>query len=155
MPWFRQPIHYGIVQPDSNGPLRMRLRAIIPFELERRPGEWVLAPNAVLDTGASLCIFSAAWARAHRIRLPVISSGLPMTTAAGPLRGQVYDLDLNARFARMPERPFSLAVVFSEAHPPTVPPLIGLHNLLNDWRVIFDGADEPPAIMGHMRFETL
>src|SRR6266542_5909953 len=98
MPWFRQPIHSRIIQPDPNGPLRMRLQAIVPFELERVPGDWVLAPGAVLDTGASLCIFSAAWARANRFRLPPLSSSLPTTTAAGRLPGRVYDLDLNARF---------------------------------------------------------
>ena len=155
MPWFRQPIQHRIIQPDPGGPLRMRLRAVTPFELERRPGEWVLAPEAILDTGASLCIFSAAWARAHRFQLPPASAGLPTTTAAGLLRSRAYDLDLNARFSWMPEHPFSLAVVFSEAHPPTVPPLIGLHNLLNYWRITFNGSDEPGAIMGHMRFETL
>jgi hypothetical protein len=55
----------------------------------------------------------------------------------------------------MPERPFSLAVVFSDSHPPHVPPLIGLHNLLNYWRCTFDGSPEPGAVTGNMRFETL
>ena len=49
----------------------------------------------------------------------------------------------------------SLAVVFSEAHAPDVPPLLGLHNLLDYWRFTFDGASEPGAEMGHMKFETL
>ena len=119
------------------------------------PGDWVQAPNAILDTGASLSIFSAGWARQHRFTLPAIAHRLPTTTAGGLLRPRVYDVDLNARFRRMPECPFSLAVVFSEAHPPTVPPLIGLHNLLNYWRITFDGTFEPLAMMGHMRFETL
>ena len=66
-----------------------------------------------------------------------------------------YDLDLNARFRRMSEHPFSLAVVFSDAHPPNVPPLIGLHNLLNYWQYTFNGSLKGIAIMGYMRFETL
>lgn len=133
----------------------MRLQAIIPFEFERLPGWWIVVPNAILDTGASLSIFSAAWARSNGFRLPSTSHALPVTTAAGTVRPRVYDLDLNARFRRVPEHPFSLAVVFSDAHPPNVPPLIGLHNLLNYWRYTFDGSVEPVAIMGHMRFELL
>ncbi len=155
MPWFRHPIHHRIIQPDPNGPLRMFLRAVIPFELERRPGDWMPVPDAVLDTGASLCTFSAAWARASGFQLPRTPAALPLVTAAGPLATRVYDLDLNARVRRMPECPFSLAVVFSDSHPPNVPPLLGLHNLLNYWRITFDGADEPAALMGHMRFDVL
>jgi hypothetical protein len=155
MPWFRQPIARSVIQPDPSGPFRMNLRAVIALELERRPGDWMLMPDAILDTGASLCIFSAAWARANGFTLPLAYSALSITTAAGPVRTRVYDVDLNARFRRMPECSFSLAVVFSERHPPNVSPLIGLHNLLNSWRVTFDGAQEPAALMGHMRFETL
>ena len=155
MPWFRHPIHHRIIQPDPNGPHRMSLRAVVPIELERTPGIWIPVLDARVDTGASLCTISAAWARRHHFRLPPTSAALPTTTAAGPLATRVYDLDLNARFRRMPECPFSLAVVFSDSHPPNVPPLLGLHNLLNYWRITFDGADEPAALMGHMRFETL
>ena len=155
MPWFRQPIESRILQPDPHGPFRMRLRAVVPIELQRPSGVWVPVNEAILDTGASLCTFSAAWARTHLFPLPTVSATLPITTAAGHRSARVYDLDLNARFRRMPEYPFSLAVVFSDAHPPNVPPLIGHHNLLNYWRYTFDGSDEPVAITGHMRFETL
>jgi hypothetical protein len=155
MPWFRQPVHSRILQPDPDGPLRMRLRAIVPIELERTPGVWIPVFDAVVDTGSSLCTFSASWARQHQFALPAVSAALPTTTAAGRLPGRVYDLDVNARFRRMPEFPFSLAVVFSEAHPPTIPPLIGLHNLLNYWRFAFDGSPEPVAPMGHVRFDSL
>jgi hypothetical protein len=155
MPWFRHPIDHRIFQPDPTGPFRVRLKAVVPIELERSPGVWIPVLDAVLDTGASFCTFSAAWARRHQFQLPPTPSVLPTTTAAGPVRARVYDVDLNARFRRMPEHPFSLAVVFSERHPPNVPPLIGLHNLLNYWRVTFDGSPEPAAFMGHMRFETL
>lgn len=154
MPWFRHPITYKIRQPDPDGPFRMLLRAAVPFQLERRPGDWMDVPEVILDTGASVCVFSAAWARGHRFTLPAVSHHLSILTAAGSVPARVYDLDLNARFRRIPEWPFSLAVVFSEAHPPNVPPLIGLHNLLNSWRFTFDGSDEPGALMGHMRFET-
>lgn len=155
MPWFRHPILSRIIQPDPTGPLRMDFRARIPIELERRPGDWMLVPDAILDTGASLCVFSATWARGSGFALPPVAHTLPITTAAGSVPTRVYDLDLNARFRRMPECPFSLAIVFSEAHPPNVPPLVGLHNLLNYWRFTFDGTPEPAAMVGHMKFETL
>jgi hypothetical protein len=155
MSWFRHPIFHSIIQPDPFGPPRMNLRAVIPLELERRPNDWMLVSNAILDTGASLCVFSAAWARANGFALPPVAHSLPITTVAGSVQARVYDLDLNACFRRMPEFPFSLAVVFSESHPPNVPPLLGLHNLLNYWRITFDGVMEPSAFMDHMRFETL
>jgi hypothetical protein len=155
MPWFRHPIAWDMIQPDPAGPFRVSLRANIPIELERSPGDWVRVRRAVVDTGASLCVFSAAWARGNGFALPRLAHTLPITTAAGPVPARVYDLDVTARFGIMPERPFSLAVVFSEAHPPNVPPLLGLHNLLNYWRFMFDGTHEPAAMMGHMRFETL
>jgi hypothetical protein len=155
MPWFRQPIPYDIVQPDPSGSFRMILRAHVPMEFEIAPGTWFPVRRAVIDTGASFCTLSAAWARANGFQVPRTSHALPTTTAAGYRSARVYDLDLNARFRRMPEHPFSLAVVFSDAHPPNVPPLIGLHNLLNYWRYTFDGSFEGIAIMGHMRFETL
>jgi hypothetical protein len=125
----------------------MSLQARIPIELERSPGDWVPIRRAILDTGASLCVFSAAWARGNGFTLPRLAHTLPITTAAGSVPARVYDLDLNARFRRMPECPFSLAIVFSEAHPPNVPPLVGLHNLLNYWRFTFDGTPEPGADM--------
>jgi hypothetical protein len=155
MPWFRHLIDHRIFQPDPTGPFRMRLKAVVPIELERTPGVWIPVLDAILDTGASFCTFSAAWARQHQFQLPPTSSALPVVTAAGRRPARVYDVDLNARFRRMPEYPFSLAVVCSDAHPSNVPPLIGLHNLLNYWRYTFDGSDDPIAITGHMRFETL
>lgn len=155
MPWFRQPIYRRLRLYDPAGPWRLSLRAIVPFELERSPGDWAFVPDAILDTGAGLCVFSAAWARVNGFALPPVSHALPFDTAGGAVSARVYDVDLNARFHRMPECPFPLAVVFSEAHPPDVPPLLGLHNLLNYWRFTFDGTHEPGADAGFMRFETL
>jgi hypothetical protein len=68
-----------------------------------------------------------------------------------PIPYELFQPDPTEPLRMMPEHPFSPAVVFSDAHPPTVPPLIGLHNLLNSRRYTFDGV----AVMGHMRFETL
>lgn len=155
MPWFSHPIDYRIRQYAATGPWRVSLRATIPFLLERFPGDWVLVPDALVDSGASLSIFSAEWARRNGFVLPPRPTFLPIVTATGLTRTRVYDLDLNARFPQLPECTFSLAVVFSEAHPPTVPPLLGLHNLLNTWKYTFDGTPEPAALMGHMRFDTL
>src|SRR5688572_19217136 len=140
MPWFRHPIYYRILQPDPNGPFRMRLRAVVPLELERVPGIWIPVLDAVVDTGSSLSTFSTTWARQRQFLLRTATGTLPPTSAAGHRPDRVYDLYLDARFRRMPEHPFSLAVVFSDAHPPNVPPLVGLHNLPNYWRYTFDGS---------------
>jgi uncharacterized protein Usg len=80
---------------------------------------------------------------------------MPLLTAAGNRDARVRDADLRVRFRQLPEHPFDLAVLFSDDYPPTAPPLLGLHNLLNYWRFTFDGASESGAIMGHMRFESL
>lgn len=154
MPWFRHPIEYRIRHPDPSGPIRMMLRARLPVQLERHPGEWVSVRRAVLDTGANLCVFSAVWAREVGFELPRRASALPTRTAGGAFTARVYDLDLTARFPQLPGVPFPLAVVFSESHPPAAPPLLGLHNLLDSWRYTFNGEPEPAATMGHMRFET-
>ncbi len=119
------------------------------------PGRWIRVPDAILDTGSSVCLFSATWARANGFALPPVSSTLPTRTAGGHVPSRIYERDTNARFARMPEVPFVLATVFSDAHPPGVPALIGLHNFLTFWRVTFDGTREPGAPAGHMRFETV
>jgi hypothetical protein len=54
----------------------------------------------------------------------------------------------------MPEYEFTLAWVIVEDADRAPPPLLGLHNLLDAVRFTFDGTLEPPAFMGHMRFET-
>src|ERR1043166_8982516 len=98
MPWFRQPIPYDLIQPDPSGPIRMALHAYVPMEFELTPRIWTPIRRAVIDSGASLCIFSAQWARANGFRLPTTSSRLPVVTATGTVRTRVYDVDLNARF---------------------------------------------------------
>lgn len=148
MPWFRHPL-------TRYGPLQTGLRAQVPIELECSPSRWVLESNAVIDTGSAVCLFSATWARANGLPLPPASRIISLNTAGGRTINRVYDLTVNVRFERMPEVPFSLAVVFSDAHPPGRPALIGLYNFLAYWRVTFDGSYEPAAPAGHMRFETL
>lgn len=151
MPWFRQPIERRF-RPGSG---RTVLRTTIRLELELARGDWVEVSDAVIDTGSSICLVSATWARANGFTLPPTSSVLPVRTAGGHVSGRVYERNTDARFVRMPEVPFTLATVFSDSHPPGLPALIGLHNFLHFWRVTFDGTREPAAPAGHMRFETL
>lgn len=155
MPWFRQPLDHRLRQPDPNGPIRVSIRARIELHIERVPGVWLGVDNFLVDTGASFTILSTEWARAQGFSVPRAVSQMPLMTAGGDRTARVRDADLRVRFARLCEHPFDLAVVFSEAHPPTVPPLLGLHNLLNTWKYTFDGTPEPAALMGHMRFDTL
>ena len=155
MPWFRQPLYWRLRQPDPNGPVRVSIQTRIDLEIEWLPGYWFIVDKFLVDTGASFTILSTDWARANGIRVPPMYSTMPLITAGGPRPVRVRDADLRVRFRRLRECPFELAVLFSDDYPPDAPPLIGLHNLLNYWRFAFDGAFEPAAAMGHMRFETL
>jgi hypothetical protein len=155
MPWFRHPLSWRLRAPDPTGPIRVSIRARIELEIELPSKRWFPVRNCLVDMGASFTIFSTDWARTYGITVPAAVSTMPLLTAAGNRNARVRDADLRVRFARLREYPFELAVVFSDDYPPTAPPLIGLHNLLNHWRFTFDGAPELAAIMGHMRFETL
>ena len=57
----------------------MSLRAIIPVELELSPNVWFPVRRAVVDTGSSLCVFSAVWARTNGFALPPVASSLKHT----------------------------------------------------------------------------
>jgi hypothetical protein len=155
MPWFREPLHWRLRQPDPNGPIRVSIRARIELEIELPSGQWLTAQNCLVDTGSSFVVLSTEWAEERGIHVPSTTSTMPLITAAGSHTTRVRDADLRVRFRRLSEYPFELAVVFSDSYPPTAPPLIGLHNLLNYWRFTFDGHHELAALMGHMRFETL
>ncbi len=155
MPWFRVPLTYRLRQPDPTGPIRVSIRAVVQLDIEFRSGTWLQTEGALVDTGASFALLSTAWARRRRLPVPAAASTMPLLTAAGNRDARVRDADLRVRFRQLPEHPFDLAVLFSDDYPPTAPPLLGLHNLLNYWRFTFDGASESGAIMGHMRFESL
>lgn len=155
MPWFREPLTYRLRRPDPNGPIRVSIRARIDLEIERQPNLWLNVDRFLVDTGASFTILSTDWARASGFRIPLTFSTMPLLTAGGDRNVRVRDTNLRVRFRRFPEMPFDLAVLFSDDYPPSAPPLLGLHNLLNSWRFSFDGSTEPAALMGHMRFETL
>ena len=153
--WFRQPLHWRIIDPDPTGPARMLIQARINLEIEISPGRWHPLPDVRVDTGASMTIISSSWARSVDLPLPDRSHRLGLTTAGGLRELEVYDLDLRVRFPRAREREFTLACVCrEEGDTRTTPPLLGLHNLIDSWRIIVDGNFEPAAPMGHLRFES-
>lgn len=155
MPWFRQPLEHRLRQPDPNGPIRVSIRARIALEIQLAPTVWYNVDRFLVDTGASFTILSTEWARNRGIRVPARTSTVPLMTAGGDRTARVRDADLRVRFARLCERPFDLAVLFSDDYSPAAPPLLGLHNLLNSWQFTVSGAFDPAAAMGHMRFDTL
>lgn len=154
MPSFFVPISWSVYDPDPTGPIRRAFRARVAAEVWVQPGRWKSVPNFVVDTGASATIVSAEWARGQRIALPEESSAVPVVTAAGSVRATVRDGELRLRFTQLPGHVFRLYCVFSESMPASTPPLLGLNDFLDVFRLTFDGAARPDAAMGGIRFET-
>jgi hypothetical protein len=154
MPAFQIPIAWRITDPGASGPIRRFLRATVAATVENERSEPIHVENFVLDTGATYTTVSAAWARAHRISVPSTSSTLRIRTANGVVASVVRDGELRVRFPQLPDHVFRLYCVFSEQLPPTTPPLLGLNDLLDVFRVTFDGCWSPGAEMGHISLET-
>lgn len=153
MPSFVVPITWAVYDPDPTGPIRRSFRARVAAEVRDRTGVWTPV-DFIVDTGASATIASAAWARDQRLALPDETSTVSVRTAAGLARSTVRDGELRLRFPPLPGHVFRLYCVFSEAMPAATPPLLGLNDLLDVFRLTFDGSPRPDAPMGSMLFET-
>jgi hypothetical protein len=87
--------------------------------------------------------------------VPATTSHLPFLTAAGQLPPAVVrDGEIRLRLPQLPGRVFRLYCLFSEAMKPTNPPLLGLNDFLDVFRVTLDGRFSRDAPAGHMLFET-
>jgi len=155
MPSFQVPITWAIRIPDPNGPVRRFLRAAVTAEIADRQGGFIRSTNFVVDTGASSTTVSAVWARAHEIEVGTLTSSLTIRTAAGLVPSTVRDGELRIRFPQLPDHIFRLYCVFSENMSPTSPLLLGLNDLLDVFRITFDGRSQPEAVMGTLLFETM
>ncbi|OWK34859.1 aspartyl protease family protein [Fimbriiglobus ruber] len=155
MPSFRIPISWAIRDPDPNGPIRRYLRAAVTADIADRRGGYVRSDNLIVDTGAGTTTVSEAWARAHEIAVGTTTFSITMRTAAGLLPSTVRSGELRLRFPQLPDHVFRLYCVFSENIPPTSPLLLGLYDVLDVFRVTFDGRPQPDAVMGAMSFETV
>lgn len=154
MPVFRVPITWKAIDPDPTGPIRRVLRAVVKAEVQDRHGGWVRL-DPVIDTGASTTTVSATWARANDIEVPAATSRLTVRTAAGVMPSEVHDGELRLRFPQLPGREFRLFCLFSEQVPPATPPVLGLNDTLDAFRLTFDGASRPDAPAGVIVFEAV
>lgn len=153
MPSFALPPHLRILDPDPDGPIRravqFRLRAVV----ECGPG--LLQPlDFVFDSGSAYTLMSATLAGSFGIPFPAERSRVGMTTAAGPTAAEVHDGELRVRFPQIPGRVFRLYCVFARSIPATVPPVFGVNDFLDVFRVTLDGWHRPDAPFGRMLFEV-
>lgn len=126
----------------------------MPASVEIGPAEWYDVPYFVLDTGATYTTMSATLARLHGIPFPTGTSRLGFITAAGSRPVRVHDGEIRVRFPQLSGRTFRLYCVFNEDIPPAVPPVFGLNDFLDVFRLTFDGRPAADAPFGHMLFET-
>ncbi|HET6576216.1 MAG TPA: aspartyl protease family protein [Fimbriiglobus sp.] len=155
MPSFTVPISVRPADPDPSGPIRRLVSARVPVQVEVAPGRFVGPPPFVLDTGATYTTMSTTLARSRGIPFPTGTSRVAITTAAGIRGGLVRDGELRVRFLQLPDRVFRLYCVFAEDVPPSVPPVFGLNDFLDVFRVTLDGAPRLGAPFGSILFETL
>lgn len=153
MPSFALPPHLRILDPDPDGPIRRAVQFRLPVVVECGPG--ILQPlDFVFDSGSAYTLMSATLARSFGIAFPAERSRVGMTTAAGATAAEVHDGELRVRFPPLPGRVFRLYCVFSEAVPPAVPPVFGVNDFLDLFRVTLDGFHRPDAPFGRMTVET-
>jgi hypothetical protein len=98
---------------------------------------------------------SATAARAYEIPFPGETSRVGIYTAVGSRAGLVHDGELRVRFPQLPGQVFRLYCVFAEDVPPSVPPVFGLNDFLDVFRVTLDGRFAPDAPFGRMLFDTV
>lgn len=153
MPSFTVPFQSEAIDPDPAGPIRRRTRVRLTASV-RCGTRWVDGVEFVFDTGASHTLMSATRARALGIVFPPETSRLGMVTAAGFRPGEVHDGELRVRFPQLPGQVFRLLCLFAEGVLPAVPPVFGVHDFLDEFRVALDGAFRPGAAFGRLTVET-
>jgi hypothetical protein len=154
MPSFDLLLQPRIVDPDPDGPIRRLFQLALKVQVECSPGDFQEV-KFVFDTGAMYTLMSATRARSIGVRFPAATSRLGMMTAAGGRAGRVHDGELRVRFPQLPGRVVRLYCVFAEDVPPAVPPVFGLNDFLDVFRVALDGTPRAAAPFGRATFEAL
>ncbi len=154
MPAFMIPIRCRVIDPDPSGPIRRQYQARVPAELERAPDDFIELPSFVFDSGATYTTMSATLACSLGIPFPTQTSRIGLQTATGSRVSRVHDGEIRLRFPPLPDRVFRLYCLFSEDVPPSVPPLLGLNDTLDVFRLTFDGTPGRAGPFGSLRFET-
>jgi len=154
MPSLTIPLDARVADPDPNGPIRRFLRARLAASVGLPGGRWTDEIAFALDTGAGYTTISATLARAYGIPFPDETSQLAATTAGGCRTGLVHDGELRVRFPELPGHTFRLYCVFAEYIPPGVPPVFGLNDFLDVFRVTFEGSWRRDSPFGRIVMET-
>ena len=132
----------------------------VPVTIEDAQGVRRVA-KAMVDTGASFSILGRNFAtETLNLEVPPPNLSVSLDTAGGTVRGGVTLGEIRLRFVRFPERCFTLLCLFRD-QPDTVPPLLGLHNVIDLMTIRFDGTSLPrtgpphpeDGFMGSMQFE--
>jgi hypothetical protein len=153
MPSFTVSLDVRYLMSDADGLIRRLPRAVIrPFV--RTADGWYRFPDSVIDTGATYTTMSATLARSVGIPVPAETRRLAGRTAAGSHSTRVHDGEIRVRFTELPGHTFRLYCVFNEQTPPVVPPLFGLNDFLDVFRLTFDGRPSADALFGHVRLDT-
>jgi hypothetical protein len=155
MPSFSIPFQVQVADLDPSGPIRRLVSARAAGVGRTRTG--AVARQTLLRPRlrATYTTMSATSARAIGIPFPMGTSRAGIITASGARTGLVHDGELRVRFPQLPDRVFRLYCVFAEDVPPGVPPVFGLNDLLDVFRVTLDGTPRPGAPFGGILFETL
>ena len=164
MPRFTHPISWRLTNTEENaaGPVRITLRARLYIDLQDRDGNWTGGVEFVIDTGASFPVMRTALARSLHLPVPAETSTVALTTGDGRREAVVRDGELRIRFPELPDQHFPIKCVFRDDQPEGVPPVLGLHNTLDLFRLRFDGTPLPhggamshgDGFMGYMEFVT-
>jgi hypothetical protein len=157
MPTFRVPIRWRVRVPDPifpADPIRRVLTAAVDVSVQDQFGNpWPLE-RCIIDTGCSTTMISATLARSLGVEFPSATSRLRIVTANGTVDSVVHDGELRLAFVACPGSVFRFFCLFVEEYSPAAPVLLGLNDLLDVFRVTFDGAWSPGAEMGHIALET-
>lgn len=151
MPRFTQPLQWQLTNTDENqsGPPRITTKAKLTVELEDQSGVW-RELEVIIDTGASFPMMGTLLATNMKLVVPTATSTLPLRTATGLVQEIVRDGEIHLRFPQIRERTFRLKCVFRDTQPTGVPPVLGLHNTISLFSILFDGTQRPDAFMGSM-----
>jgi 3',5'-cyclic AMP phosphodiesterase CpdA len=156
MPPFQIPITQVIRHRNPDARIRRLMSATaVGLEVQAATGRWLLAPRTLIDTGASYTSMSATLARSLELSVPAETSVIENLTARGVSRTRVHDGEIRVRFPQLPGHTFRLYCLFVEETPPSVPVLIGLHDTLEVFRLMFDGRPAPDAPAGRMVLGTV
>jgi hypothetical protein len=129
----------------------LTVRATVHVEIEDQTGGWI-GVEFVIDTGASFPHLGTSLASNLNLSVPSLTSHLSLRTATGLVNEIVRDGEIHLRFPQLPQHTFHLKCVFRDSQPSGVPPVLGLHNTIDTFSILFDGSMRPDALLGSMTF---